>query len=135
MKQYPDTARTDPVLGILDDDPIALVLGTGYMRFSSPSGIDGLAKRDGTRLDILAVIATKPGTGQFRKFISRCKVRFETVCVWHDFNPQIGEALARYGFHPETDIAADGETLTGWRWDALADHGSERKPPNLALGT
>jgi len=105
-------------LGEMIPDPVGVVLGTGYMRFESACGIDGLAKVTGDRLDILAVAARTTGKGQFRKFITLAKQEFKTVCVWEDWNPILGPALARYGFTPEKEIQADGEVVDGWRWDA-----------------
>lgn len=109
-----------PVLGPVEPDPIGLILGTGYMRFEAPCGVDGLAKTDaieGGRIDILAVHARTPGKGQFREFIQQCKQHYGTICVWEDWNPAIGPALQRYGFTPETEIQGNGEAVNGWRWD------------------
>lgn len=106
-------------LGPTEPDPVGVILGTGYHRFKSPSGIAGLAKWGGGRIDILAVVSRSKGSGQFREFIRQCKAQAPIVCVWFDNNPLVGRALERYGFHPceETDDA-HGERLIGWRWDA-----------------
>lgn len=106
-----------PFLGRITPDPVGQILNTGYSRFESPSGIDGLAKVNGDRLDLLAVISTSPGKGLFRAFIALAKLRYTTICVWHDDNPLIGQALKRYGFTPEVEINGDGEIVPGWRWD------------------
>lgn len=109
--------RRQCVLGRTEPDPAGLILGTGYERFESPTGIDGLAKENGDRLDVLAVYAREHGQGAFREFIRLAKKEYRTVCVWLDDNPAIGPALQRYGFTPETEIQPDGEIVTGWRWD------------------
>lgn len=102
-------------LGIIEPDIIGEYLKTGYCRFRSPIGINGLAREQGPLLEILAVVANKPGTGQFRTFIERCKQEYETVTVWEDWNPIVGEALKRYGFVPTS--APDGDsTISGWIW-------------------
>lgn len=64
-----------PVLGQTCIDPILVTLGTGYSRFESPTGIDGLAKeeRDGEALHILAVVTVFQGRGSFRNFITEAK--------------------------------------------------------------
>jgi hypothetical protein len=105
------------LLGVIEPDPIGQILGTGYMRFESPTGLDGLAKWTDERLDLLAVVTRTPGKGCFREFIRRAQAVWQTVCVWHDDNPLVGHALFRYGFTPETEILADGEVVSGWRWD------------------
>ena len=107
------------VLGLTNPDPVGELLGTGYLRFQSPSGIDGLAKENGDRLDLLAVNALVPGIGQFRRFIQRCKREYETICIWEVWNPMLHEILQRYGFraYSEKDRHT-GERLEGYRYDA-----------------
>jgi hypothetical protein len=98
-------------------DPIGVLLGTGFYRFDTPFGISGLARlRTGGTLDVLAVIAEAPGKGQFRKFIDAAKATFNTVSVWEDWNPIIGDSLSRYGFHRDSIEEADGERNKGWSW-------------------
>ena len=97
------------LLGAVEPDPIGQMLGTGYMRFQSPDGLGGLAKWSTDRLNLLAVHASVPGKGQFRDFIAKAKLEWKTICVWEDWNPLVGQALARYGFQRETEIQGDGE--------------------------
>lgn len=106
------------LLGVVEPDPIGVILGTGYMRFQSPNGLGGLAKWTDDRLDLLAVHAFVEGRGMFRDFIASAKREWKTVCVWEDWNPIVGAALERYGFSRETEIQGDGEVITGWRWDS-----------------
>ena len=98
-------------------DPIGEVLGTGFCRFRSPSGVEVLAKADETRLDVLAVFCRTPRRGCLREFMRRARARFGTVCVWEDWNPIVGAALARWGFRRVQQVENDGEIITGWRWD------------------
>lgn len=107
------------LLGRVQPDPVGQLLHTGYMRFYSPFGIDGLAKTKPDRLDLLAVFADRPGTGQFRRFIAQAKLEYKTICIWHIANPVLESVLARYGFNPETEIQGDGEAIAGRRWDAI----------------
>ena len=98
-----------------EPNPIGVMLGTGYNRFETADGMNGLAKITGERLDVLAVVASKAGDGQFRRFIAAAKRAFKIVAVWEDWNPIIGDALKRYGFHPATCTEADGEVSHGWQ--------------------
>lgn len=108
------------MLGLLRESPISQILGTGYANFQSPTGIDGLAKIDGTRLDVLAVSARHPGTGEFRDFILCCKRAYLEIFVWEDWNPFIGNALSRYGFTRTTETIK-GERLEGWVWSSPSE--------------
>jgi hypothetical protein len=103
-----------------EPDLASMILGTGYDHFVSSTGMHGLGRETGERLDVLAVVTLSPGQGQFRQFIQEAKRFYQTICVWEDWNPIITGAMSRYGFTPMTDIQ-EGETLTGWRWDANAD--------------
>lgn len=107
------------VLGTTRPDPVGLILGTGYQRFQSPIGIEGLAKENGRRLDILAVVNPTDERGRFRLFIAQAKTQYDTICVWEIFNPAIHAALLRYGFVPETEIPGTGPPVPveGLRWD------------------
>lgn len=113
-------AHVIELLGRLEVCPIGQILGTGYWRFFSPWGIDGLAKWQEDRLDLLAVAANAPGRGHFREFIKQAQKRFRTICIWHDMNPIVAPMLVRYGFAAETEIQGDGEVVPGWRWDRPA---------------
>ena len=107
------------VLGELTPDPISVLLGTGFVRFASPTGMNGLAKVHGERLDILALDATAPGTGQLRAFIDQAKREFDTICVWHVWNPLLDGILQRFGFRACVEIDRDiGEPLEGYRFDS-----------------
>lgn len=111
---------TDALMGDYRPDPIGEILHTGYMQFQSPTGIGGLAKWAGERLDLLAVHARTRQQGEFRKFIALAKGRFQTICVWEISNPILDAALERYGFQPETELQGDGEIINGRRWDAAS---------------
>lgn len=110
------TPRTSAGLGKVEPDEYGQIFGTGYDRFESPLGIRGLAREEGKDVHILAVIAMKPGTGQFREFIRHCQATYAAVFVWEDWNPLVTEALQRWGFQADTCTDAFGETLAGWKW-------------------
>ncbi len=107
------------VLGTTYPDPFGAILNTGFERFNSPTGINGLVRVEGGQLEILAVDATKPGTGQFRKFMKQCKQEYEAIIVWEVWNKGLEQVLVRYGFTPHAGIEPlTQEPLTGMRWDA-----------------
>lgn len=105
------------MLGVMEPDPVGLLLGTGYQRFASPFGIDGLCIVTATCLDLLAVEARTPRHGHFRHFIQQCKNRFQEIVIWHVDNPILKSALIRYGFEPTLQIGPDGERIPGFRWE------------------
>lgn len=97
-------------------DYASLVLNTGWNRFTSKQGIDGLMRINGLDLELLAVFAAKPGTGQFRRFITACKGKFDTVAVWEIWNDDLPTILTRYGFIPVEKTEDDGEVIRGFCW-------------------
>lgn len=101
-----------------EPDPLGVLLGTGYWRFTTPFGSDGLAKWEGDRLDVLAIGSRRDGEGMFRTFIEQSKKHFRIVFVWHDMNPIVTEAMKRWGFVRCLEIASDGEKMHGWKWEA-----------------
>lgn len=109
------------VLGATSEDRIGKALGTGFMRFSSPVGINGLAKvSPGFRLEILAVDAVRPGNGHFKHFIERAKQEFNVICIWHVTSEILMDCLPRYGFRPWEErqrVNGEFEHMDGWRWD------------------
>lgn len=100
-------------------DPNAVVLKTGFRRFNSHQGIDGLMRISGYDLELLAVHATRPGTGQFRRFVTACKAKFDTIAIWHVWNNDLPAILLRYGFSPYEKTEKQ-ENLIGFRWVAEA---------------
>lgn len=104
----------------LSPDPVSELLGTGYSRFENAAGMNGLCKIEGNTFDILAVVATRPGNGQFRHFIICLKAKYTTIKIWDVMNPWLVEVLLRYGFRPwEERLCFQGEweTCHGFRWD------------------
>lgn len=101
-----------------EPDPLGVLLGTGFNRFNTRVGIDGLAKITGSKLEILAVHAKTKGVGQFRDFITFAKRQFSHIYVWQDDNPIVTNALQRYDFTPAYTIEAGGEVVAGWEWIA-----------------
>lgn len=105
-----------PVLGQLASDPIGHLLGTGFARFTAPCGVDGLARADadGSHLEVLAVVARQPGTGQLRRFVRDCQAAYHTLTFLEVWSPLLESALARYGFRRLDDGAS-------WTWKAPLD--------------
>lgn len=113
-----ERATAPPFRGVLGEtyqDAVGAILGTGYLCFASPTGVRGLARPNGTRLDILAVNSVEMKQGRFRAFIAACKAEFTVVTVWEIWNPFLAEVLSRYGFVAVAEVE-QGESLTGMRW-------------------
>lgn len=105
------------VLGITSPDPVGVMLNTRMQRFVSPTGIEGLARATGDRLDVLAVINPTPIRGCFGKFIAAAKTEYRTICVWAIENPIVDQALRRYRFTDDVTIDEFGDTQQLLRWD------------------
>lgn len=84
-------------------------------QFESESGIHGQSWVEGRELNLLTVMASEPGTGQFRRFIEACKGEYDCVGVWLVMNRDLGKALRRYGFRRTTRMH-NGERIAGYRW-------------------
>jgi hypothetical protein len=99
-------------------DPGALSLKGDFRRFESRQGIEGLMRlTHGDReIELLAVRATQPGTGQFRRFIAACQTKFDRVAIWNVWNGELPAILQRYGFTPCEQTEADGEKMEGLAW-------------------
>lgn len=100
-----------------EPDPYALIFGTGYMRFTTELGLDGLARISGDRLDILAIVTDTPGNGQFREFIRLAKEQFKEIGVWHVWNDALPKILTKYGFYKTKTVEMDGEILEGYLYE------------------
>ena len=105
------------VLGITSPDPVGIMLNTRMERFVSPTGIEGLARATGDRLDVLAVVNPTGMSGRFRDFIAAAKLEYRTICVLAIENPSVYSALLRYGFTPDVEIDQFGDTQELLRWD------------------
>lgn len=105
------------VLGTTIPDPVGVILGTRFERFVSPTGLEGLARATGDRLDVLAVYNPTEEKGRFRSFIDVAKNEFKTICVLAIENPAVHAALVRYGFTPDVTIDEFGNTQEMLRWD------------------
>jgi hypothetical protein len=79
------------------------LLGTGFREFESPEGINGLYMILEGGLHLLAVLARNPGTGQFRRFISKAKEEFRFISVEEIMSPTMNAILERYGFVQEDE--------------------------------
>jgi hypothetical protein len=117
-----DGDESEEAMKIIDQgvDPIGVTLGilNPFHRFTTDIGVGGLARWTDTRIDILAIHSEHQNTGQCRWFFKDAKRMFKTVCVWSIHSEVLSEALARYGFTPQTEIDGKGEVLEGMRWDA-----------------
>jgi len=92
---------------------VGVLLGTGYVGFTSPFGVEGLARVDGATLHFLALVATKPRTGQLTRFMREAQHVAAEIYVWAIWNDDLRAALTRWGFEPAPDTAEETE---GMRW-------------------
>jgi hypothetical protein len=102
-------------LGQLKPHWLGDVLGTNFMEFDTPT-VQGLAREDGDRVEILAIYSKEQGRGYFRDFIARCKGEFREVRVLTIMEPQVAKALKRYGFRKFQRREPDGERVAGMVW-------------------
>lgn len=105
-----------PFFSSWEIDPTGVALDTGFMRFETKYGIDGLAKLDGDNLEVLAVVSTNPRQGRFRDFIAAAKITFASIAVLEIWEPIVEAALGRYGFTAFERTEPDGERVTGMIW-------------------
>lgn len=99
-------------------DEVSRILGTGYWRFTAPCGMDGLARvLTNGELQLLALYARQPNSGQLRAFLKLAKQSFTRIAVQEIWSPFLPEVLLRYGFTPFCDESED-ETVSGMRWIA-----------------
>jgi hypothetical protein len=96
---------------------IGLAIRTDFMEYHTPDGLHGLARCDGSHLEILAVGADRPGQGSFRRFIHKAKLVTERISIWEIWNEDLQSALLRYGFTPvATKCPFSGEKQVGLTW-------------------
>lgn len=85
--------------------------------------LHGLARVEGKRIDILVVVAERPGRGDFRRFLNRLQRAYRTVAFWEVGNRDLAGYLKRRGFvevervnrRPECD-----EVVAGLEWQGAA---------------
>lgn len=112
---------------------LGVILQTGFQEFETPMcGVGGLAKEYDRTIEILAVHASQPGTGQFRHFIDELKDSFDTIFILEVWNPDLQKTLKRYGFTRMTREEPD-ETITGFRWNAREAQSVGRASPALCV--
>lgn len=102
-----------PVVGGLA--PFAVSTGTEFCSFQTPT-VHGLARVEGKRIDLLAVVAVVTGRGDFGRFVDDLKRSYETIAVWEIWNADLNSMLHRRGFKPVREDV-DGDLVTGVRWD------------------
>ncbi len=90
---------------------------TCFCKFTSPLGLNGLARATDDTLDILAVFADRPGQGAFTKFLKRAQGRFSTIRVLSIWNPTLQAFLLCRGFIHFTDLDANShDMIHGLKW-------------------
>lgn len=106
-------------LGVMTTDHIGALLGmTGqgaYMQFRSRHGIGGLARVSRHGVDLLAVLSSKPGTGQFTAFLKDLTREYSQVTFWLVDSPLLRVILTNHGFYQVAEIQ-HGAMVPGMRW-------------------
>ncbi len=101
------------------DEIVAQVLGKTskikFLLFESPFGISGLAREENSFLEILAIEASQPGTGQFFRFLRRAQAFYSEILILEVWNPRFDKRLEALGFE-KTEIEREGEKITGRVW-------------------
>lgn len=112
------TTNNHPILGHLTPDPLGTLFQTDYLEFFSPLGIDGLAQElhQGRCLEILALKASQPGTGQFTAWIEQAKTHYQTIRILAVMNQRFAGSLPRFGFRPCIHIQPWGEPIDAFTW-------------------
>lgn len=99
-----------------EEDPIAALLQTGFMEFTTREGVSGLCKVLDNQLHVLAIISSAQGQGQLRSFVARAKTVFDQIFFMSVWSGVLQEALIRYGFEPAIQIDTDGSPEDGLLW-------------------
>lgn len=99
-----------------EPDPAGLLLGTGFMRFTTKLGIDGLALESNDHIDILAVHSDDPGKGNFRKFLIELRARYHSINFLSVQNDILRDSLVRGYFKPTQFIGTDGVIVAAMGW-------------------
>ena len=95
------------------------MLGTHMRRFSSPTGVQGLARWNAKELTVLAIVAQVKNNGCCREFIRQAKEQFSMITVLSVDNPVLAAALERWGFTAgefAQPVAGFMEKVDGMRW-------------------
>jgi hypothetical protein len=100
-----------------EPDPFDSHFQTCFCRFTSPLGLNGLARATDDALDILAVFADRPGQGAFTKFLKRAQGRFSTIRVLSIWNPILQGFLESRGFVRFMDFDENShDMIHGHKW-------------------
>lgn len=102
-----------------EPDPVLMGVrfNTGFSGFRTASSLRGCAKVEPGSgcLQILALIAEKPGRGDWSHFLKQAKELFDEIVVWELWNDDFARALERSGFEVWAGLCS-GEPAVGMRW-------------------
>jgi hypothetical protein len=115
--------KTHPVIGKLKPDPVGQYLGTGFEKFNTGTVV-GLARVREECLEILAIATVPRRRGHLRGFVRAAQKSYRAIRFLDVFNPQLDQALARYGF----DQAVIRE---GWTGPLQCREWQQAPPQNL----
>ena len=89
--------------------------------FTSPTGVQGLARWGGKALTVLAIQSIVEGRGCCREFFRQAKQQFSTITVLSIDNPVLAAALERWGFKAgrfNQPVMNFHEKVDGMRWES-----------------
>lgn len=110
-------SRCERLFDSWEYDPSDAIFQTCFCRFTSPLGLNGLARATEDTLDILAVFADRPGQGAFTKFLKRAQGRFSTIRVLSIWNPILQGFLESRGFVRFMDFDENShDMIHGHKW-------------------
>lgn len=102
-----------PVLGQLDYGWD--LFGLGFGAFTTDE-MQGLALVRDDRLDLLALLAETPGTGQLSRFLRACQATYRVIVVYEIENLSLPFKLKHLGFHLAHEFY-EGEPHFVMRWE------------------
>lgn len=100
-----------PILGHL-----VPYLGGPFGAFETPT-VWGLGWVRGDRLDLLALVAVRPGCGDVGRFLADCQAAYRVIGAWEIGSDRLRGMLERRGFQPAREVL-DGELSEGMLWQA-----------------
>lgn len=100
-----------------EPDPFDSHFQTCFCLFTSPLGLNGLARATDDALDLLAVFGDSPGQGDFTKFLKLAQGRFSTIRVLSIWNPILQGFLESLGFVRFMDFDENShDMIHGHKW-------------------
>lgn len=108
-----------PVVGALHAMVPAYDFGTGFLGYWTDT-MHGLAKVDGDRIDLLVIIAHRPGRGDCGRFLAALMAAYSTIVVHETYSDELAAMLLRRGFVETHDVGGEHCYNPAYYWPATA---------------